>query len=306
MSVSPSFLALVEEDDAAWQTRLSQGGCFVIAEAALNDAVPWLAERWGGDLEQTRLYWGAAGREHASISPYCIPVHSDNWDQVREHLLIQDGWGMGVQLTSALQTSTPQEQLMALMKHLRRWSLVATPSGENAILRISDWQVVRQLLSASTAQEASALFGPVAHYCDISPEGSVRTLNLTTREPHQIPDILPRQLSDAQWEALMTPAQQQVLARYMAHLRTYHARWQETPEADLLTFTRQQTAQAQRNGFNNDRDIVRWLALVTELGPDFSQQPWAQTLLAQPENIGIKSRMDRLYQAAIDQLDEAE
>lgn len=305
MSVSPTFLTLAEEDDAAWQRRQAQGGCFVIAEAALNDAVPWLAERWGGSLEQTRLYWGATGREHASISPYCIPVHSANWAQIREYLLIQDGWGMGVQLTESMCASAQRDCMMALMKHLRHWSLVASPSGESAILRISDWQVVRQLLSASTAQEANAIYGPIASYCNISSGGNVQLLSLTVREPHQIPDILPRQLSHAQWEALMDPARRQVLARYMAHLRTYHASWRHAPEESLLEFTRQQAEQAQRNGFNNDRDIVRWLALATELGPDFFQQSWAQTILAQPENIGMKGRMDRLYQAAIDQLDEA-
>lgn len=304
MSVSPSFLALVEEDDAAWQARLDQGGCFVVAEASLNDAVPWLAERWGGNLEQTRLYWGEAGRVHARISPYCIPVHRANWAQVREHLLIQDGWGMGLQLAWFMRAYAPRDQLMAVVKHLRQWSLVSSPSGESAILRIGDWQVINPLLSASTAQEACALYGPVDSYCDITPTGHIKALTLRAREPHPIPEHLPRTLSVAQWQALLAPAQQQELTRYMTHLRTYHTRWRDAPEDALLAFTRQQTEQAQNNGFNNDRDIVRWLALATELGPDFPQQRWAQTLLSQPENIGVKSRMDRLYQAAIDQLDE--
>lgn len=305
MSVSPPFLALVEEDDTAWQARLAQGGCFVIAEAALNDAVPWLAERWGGNLDQTRVYWGEAGREHASISPYCIPVHSANWTQVREHLLVQDGWGMGMQLAWFMRTYAPRDQLMALVKHFRQWSLISPPSGESAILRIGDWQVVKALLAVSTAQEANALYGPVASYCDIAPSGRVQILTLTARAPHSVPNSLPRQLSTAQWHALLEPAQRQELARYTAHLRTYHTRWKDAPEDALLDFTRRHMAQAQQNGFNNDRDIVRWLALATELGPDFPQQPWAQPLLSQPENIGIKSRMDRLYQAAIDQLDDA-
>nr|WP_237613216.1 hypothetical protein [Pectobacterium carotovorum] len=47
MSVSQPFLELTPEDDAVWQARIAQGGCFVIAEASMNDAVPWLAERWG-------------------------------------------------------------------------------------------------------------------------------------------------------------------------------------------------------------------------------------------------------------------
>ncbi|MFT8212371.1 MAG: DUF4123 domain-containing protein [Symbiopectobacterium sp.] len=241
--------------------------------ASETECEAWSAERWGGNLDQTRLYWGEAGREHASISPYCIPAHSTNWAQVREHLLVQDGWGMGLQLAWFMRAYAPRDQLVALVKHLRQWSLISTPSGESAILRIGDWQVVNPLPCASTAQEASALYGPVASYCDITPTGRIQALTLLAREAHPTPESLPRALSAAQWQALLEPAQRQ--------------------------------EQAQRNGFNNDRDIVRWLALATELGPDFPQQPWAQTLLSQPENIGIKSRMDRLYQAAIDQLDEA-
>ncbi|WP_252319559.1 MULTISPECIES: hypothetical protein [Symbiopectobacterium] len=67
-------------------------------------------------------------------------------------------------------------------------------------------------------------------------------------------DSLPRQLSTAQWQALLEPAQQQELARYTAHLRTYHTRWKDAPEDALLDFTRQHMAQAQQNGSNNDRD----------------------------------------------------
>ncbi|MEH2922772.1 DUF4123 domain-containing protein [Samsonia erythrinae] len=305
MSLSQPFLELLPEEDTMWQTRIAQGGCFVIAEAAMNDAVPWLAERWGGSLEQTRLYWGEAGRVHASVSPYCIPVHAANWSQVKEHLVTQPGWGMGLQLAWFMQAYSPLDQLIEVTKHLRQWSLVASPSGENAILRMSDWQVVKQLLSASSAPEACALYGPIASFCDISPDGSVRALNLTAREPHTIPDTLPRQLSEEQWQAIMAPSEYHHLERYMAHLRTYHTRWQHSPDDALWTFTHQQAEQAKINGFNNDRDIVRWLALSTELSPEFIHQAWAQNILVQPEYIGTQSRMDRLYQAAIDHLDEA-
>ncbi|MDX6917666.1 DUF4123 domain-containing protein [Pectobacterium carotovorum] len=305
MSVSQPFLELLPEDDAAWQTRIAQGGCFVIAEASMNDAVPWLAERWGGSLEQTRLYWGETGRVHASVSPYCIPLNVANWPQVKEHLVTQPGWGMGLQLAWFMQAYSPLDQLLEVTKHLRQWSLVASPSGENAILRVGDWQVVNQLLSASSAQEACALYGPIASFCDISPDGVVRALNLTAREPHSIPDILPRQLSAEQWQAIMVPYGHQNLARYMEHLRAYHADWQNAPDDELRAFTHQQAEQAKSNGFNNDRDIVRWLALATELSPEFIHQPWAKNILIQPEYIGTQSRMDRLYQAAIDHLDEA-
>ncbi|WP_033577881.1 DUF4123 domain-containing protein [Dickeya chrysanthemi] len=305
MSLSHAFLMQQPETEADWQERLNAGGCFVIAEAALNDAVPWLAERWGGSLEQTRLYWGEAGQVHASVSPYCIPVHAANWPQVREHLLTQEGWGIGVQLAWFMQAYSPLDQLRDLVKHLRQWSLVATQEGDSAILRVSDWQVIQPLLSASTVQEATALYGPIATFCDLSPDGSLQSLSLTERVAHNLPDTLPRTLSDAQWQVLLAPALRQMLERYMAHLRTHHARWRESDDDSLLDFTRQQTEQARIQGFNNDRDIVRYLALATELTPTFIQQPWAQAILAQPEYIGAQNRMDRLYQAAIDQLDDA-
>nr|WP_233356515.1 DUF4123 domain-containing protein [Brenneria sp. L3-3C-1] len=298
-------MAWKSEDEAAWQTRIAQGGCFIVAEAALNDAVPWLAERWGGSLEQSRLYWGEAGRIHASVSPYCIPVHAANWEQVREHIVTQDGWGMGLQLAWFMQAYSPLDQLLEVMEHLRRWSLVVTPAGENAILRVGDWQVVNQLLSASNLREACALYGPIERFCNLSPDGTSQTLSLITREPYAIPDALPRQLSDKQWQAIMMPSEHQILERYMTHLRAHHPRWQDTDDEDLFTFTRQQAELARLNGFNHDRDIVRWLALATELGPDFILQLWARRIMAQPENIGTQSRMDRLYQAAVDRLDEA-
>ncbi|MBA0169374.1 MULTISPECIES: DUF4123 domain-containing protein [Pectobacterium] len=305
MSALQPFLELILEDDTGWQTRIAQGGCFVIAEASMNNAVPWLAERWGGSLEQTRLYWGETGRVHASVSPYCIPLNVANWPQVKEHIVTQPGWGMGLQLAWFMQAYSPLDQLLEVTKHLRQWNLVASPSGENAILRVGDWQVVNQLLSASSAQEACALYGPIASFCDISPDGTVRALNLIAREPHSIPDILPRQLSAEQWQAIMVPYGHHNLARYMEHLRTYHADWQHASDDELRAFTHQQAEQARYCGFNNDCDIVRWLALATELSPTFIQQPWAKNILAQPEYIGTQSRMDRLYQAAIDHLDEA-
>ncbi|RNM21689.1 DUF4123 domain-containing protein [Dickeya undicola] len=305
MTLSQSFLSLQPETEAAWQARLAAGGCFVVAEASLNDAVPWLAERWGGSLEQTRLYWGDAGRVHASVSPYCIPVHAANWPQVREHLVTQPGWGVGIQLDWFMQAYSPLDQLLELVKHLRQWSLVATQEGGSAILRISDWAVLTPLLAASSVPEATALCGPIATFCDIAPDGSGQSLTLTERTAHNLPDTLPRTLSDVQWQALLAPALRQTLDVYMAHLRAHHARWQASKDDDLLAFTRQQTEQARIQGFNNDRDIVRYLALATELTPAFIQQPWAQDILAQPEYIGEQNRMDRLYQAAIAQLDDA-
>lgn len=300
MTLTDSFLTAQRGGEHLWQIRLVEGGCFVLAEAALNDAVPWLAERWGGGLEQSRLYWGDTGREHASISPYCFPVDTENWPQVREHLVREDGWGTGIQLEWFMRTLSMREQLQALVIHLRQWSRIVTPEGETAILRIGDWQIVNTLLSASTLAEATGLFGPVSSFCQIEPTGDIQMITLNQREPGDQPAILPRELSDAQWRMLLAPAEMKVFAGYMEHLRMYHGRWRDSDEDVLLAFVRQQSSQAKQHGFTHDRDIVRYLALATELEPDFINSPWAKLVLQEPEFIGEQSRMDRLYRRAIE------
>lgn len=305
MTLSQTFLQLKPETEADWQSKLAEGGCFVVAEAAINDAVPWLAERWGGSLEQTRLYWGESGRIHASISPYCIPANPANWPQLREHLLTQEGWGIGIQLEWFMRTLSPLDQLLDLVKHLRQWSLVETQDGEHAILRISDWQVITPLLAASTVNEATSFYGPVATFWQLGCQGNADSLALTQREYVAQPLVMPRQLSDPQWQAILAPSDNRVLVRYSEHLRQYHPRWREADDAALTEFIVQQRAQAQQHGFNNDRDIVRYLALATELEPEFIASDWAQPILQQADYIGTESRMDRLYRRAIEQLDKA-
>lgn len=304
MNTSHAFLLHSTCSQAQWLEKLTQGGCFLIAEAAINSAVPGVAERWGGSLEQTRLYWGEAGRVHASISPYCFPVNPENWDAVREQLLTQHGWGIGIQLDWFMRAMPPVEQLKSLQKHLREWNTVVTPSGENAILRVGDWRVVKPLLEASTAPEASAFYGPIGSFWQLTPEGGAETLTLTQREKVAAAPP-PRTLSAAQWLALLGPSELDVYQRYMAHLREYHGRWRDTDDDSLLAFTQQQSEAAQLHGFNSERDIVRYLALASELEPSFIEAEWAQPVLSQPEYIGTQNRMDRLFEKAIQHLENA-
>ncbi|WP_051640495.1 DUF4123 domain-containing protein [Siccibacter colletis] len=304
MNTSHAFLLHSTSSQAQWLEKLAQGGCFLIAEAAINSAVPGVAERWGGSLEQTRLYWGEAGRVHASISPYCFPVNPENWDAVREQLLTQHGWGIGIQLDWFMRAMPPVEQLKSLQKHLREWNTVVTPSGENAILRVGDWRVVKPLLEASTAPEASAFYGPIGSFWQLTPEGGAETLTLTQREKVAAAPP-PRTLSAAQWLALLGPSELDVYQRYMAHLREYHGRWRDTDDDALLAFTQQQSEAAQLHGFNSERDIVRYLALASELEPSFIEAEWAQPVLSQPEYIGTQNRMDRLFEKAIQHLENA-
>lgn len=304
MNTSHAFLLHSISTQAQWQEKLAQGGCFVIAEAATNSAVPGVAERWGGSLEHTRLYWGETGRVHASISPYCFPVNPENWDAVREQLLTQYGWGIGIQLDWFMRAMPAQEQLKALQKHLREWNTVVTPAGEEAILRIGDWRVVKPLLESSTVQEASAFYGPIGTFWQLTPEGSAESLTLTRREKVVVA-APPRTLSDAQWMALLGPSELDVFQRYIAHLREYHGRWRDADDDTVLAFTQQQSEAAQLRGFNSERDIVRYLALATELEPAFIDADWAQVILGQPEYIGTQNRMDRLFEKAIQQLENA-
>ncbi|WP_024549781.1 DUF4123 domain-containing protein [Siccibacter turicensis] len=304
MNTSHAFLLHSISTQAQWQEKLAQGGCFVIAEAATNSAVPGVAERWGGSLEHTRLYWGETGRVHASISPYCFPVNPENWDAVREQLLTQYGWGIGIQLDWFMRAMPAQEQLKALQKHLREWNTVVTPAGEEAILRIGDWRVVKPLLEASTVQEASAFYGPIGTFWQLTPEGSAESLTLTRREKVAVA-APPRTLSDAQWLALLGPSELDVFQRYIAHLREYHGRWRDADDDAVLAFTQQQSEAAQLRGFNSERDIVRYLALATELEPAFIDADWAQVILGQPEYIGTQNRMDRLFEKAIQHLENA-
>lgn len=304
MTLSQSFLIAGADREDGWKQRLAEGGCFVLAEAASNDAVPWLAERWGGELEQTRIYWGEAGRVHASISPYCFPVTVENWPQVSEHLQKQESWGVGIQLEEFMRAQSPADQLKTLMKHLRQWSLVTTPEGETAILRISDWLVLSRLLGASTAAEATALFGPITSFTYLPTGGKAQCATLAWRESPAA-TVLPRQLSEQQWRAILGPSLRRAYERYMAHLREYHSRWRGSDDETLLAFVVQEQKQAVRYGFNNDRDIVRYLALATEMEPAFIDSVWAQQILREADYIGTLSRMDRLYRKAIEQLEDA-
>lgn len=304
MNTSHAFLLHSISTQAQWQEKLAQGGCFVIAEAATNGAVPGVAERWGGSLEHTRLYWGETGRVHASISPYCFPVNPENWEAVREQLLTQYGWGIGIQLDWFMRAMPAQEQLKALQKHLREWNMVVTPAGEEAILRIGDWRVVKPLLEASTVQEASAFYGPIGTFWQLTPDGNAESLTLTQREKVAVA-APPRTLSDAQWLALLGPSELDVFQRYIAHLREYHGRWRDADDDAVLAFTQQQSEAAQLRGFNSERDIVRYLALATELEPAFIDADWAQVILGQPEYIGTQNRMDRLFEKAIQHLENA-
>ncbi len=291
--------------DDEWQQLLDGQGLFMFAEAAINEAVPGLAEKWGGSLEQARLYWGETGKLHSTISPYLIPVHRQNWPELQRLVTHQPGWGLLLQLDWFMLAYTPLQQLQALLAHLRQWSWITTPEDETAILRLSDWQVVKPLLTASSPAEATALFGPVVKIIDVSPEGSCEYLQLIERVEHDLAGHAPQQLSPAQWTALNSLSDSVAHDEYIEHIQAHHPVVKGWQSEQLFSFIKEGEQEAFAHGFKNQQDVIRFLSLKLEMPVGFMAHPWAKKIMAEPaELIGQQSRMDRLFEQALCELDK--
>lgn len=291
--------------DDEWQQLLDGQGLFMFAEAAINEAVPGLAEKWGGSLEQTRLYWGETGKLHSTISPYLIPVHRQNWPELQRLVIHQPGWGLLLQLDWFMLAYTSLQQLQALLAHLRQWSWIDTPEDETAILRLSDWQVVKPLLTASSPAEATALFGPVVKIIDVSPEGGCEYLQLIDRVEHDLVGRAPQRLSPAQWTALNSLSDSVAHDEYIEHIQAHHSVVKEWQSERLVSFIKEGEQEAFAHGFKNQQDVIRFLSLKLEMPVGFMAHPWAKKIMAEPaELIGQQSRMDRLFEQALCELDK--
>ena len=291
--------------DDEWQQLLDGQGLFMFAEAAINEAVPGLAEKWGGSLEQTRLYWGETGKLHSTISPYLIPVHRQNWPELQRLVIHQPGWGLLLQLGWFMLAYTPLQQLQALLAHLRQWSWITTPENETAILRLSDWQVVKPLLTVSSPAEATALFGPVATIIDMSPDGGCEYLQLIERVEHDLAGHAPQQLSPAQWTALNSLSDSVAHDEYIEHIQAHHPVVKGWQSEQLFSFIKEGEQEAFAHGFKNQQDVIRFLSLKLEMPAGFMALPWAKKIMAEPaELIGQQSRMDRLFEQALCELDK--
>ncbi len=291
--------------DDEWQQLLDGQGLFMFAEAAINEAVPGLAEKWGGSLEQTRLYWGETGKLHSTISPYLIPVHRQNWPELQRLVIHQPGWGLLLQLDWFMLAYTPLQQLQVLLAHLRQWSWIDTPEDETAILRLSDWQVVKPLLTASSPAEATALFGPVVKIIDVSPEGGCEYLQLIDRVEHDLAGRAPQRLSPAQWTALNSLSDSVAHDEYIEHIQAHHSVVKEWQSERLVSFIKEGEQEAFAHGFKNQQDVIRFLSLKLEMPVGFMAHPWAKKVMAEPaELIGQQSRMDRLFEQALCELDK--
>ncbi|EIS3742085.1 DUF4123 domain-containing protein [Aeromonas hydrophila] len=304
MNASKVMISGKYQDDE-WLQLLDGQGLFMFAEAAINEAVPGLAEKWGGSLEQTRLYWGETGKLHSTISPYLIPVHRQNWPELQRLVIHQPGWGLMFQLDWFMLAYTPLQQLQALLAHLRQWSWIDTPEHETAILRLSDWLVVKPLLMASSPAEATALFGPVAKIIDVSSEGGCDYLQLIERVEHDLAGRVPQQLSPAQWTALNSLSDSVAHDEYVAHIQAHHPVVKGWQSEQLFSFVKEGEREALSHGFKNQQDVIRFLSLKLEMPAGFMALPWAKKIMAEPAELtGQQSRMDRLFEQALCELDK--
>jgi hypothetical protein len=296
-------LQIVPIDSALWLNSIAEGGCFILAESAVNDDVPSLAESFNGfSLEYSRLYWGETGRIHSSISPYLIHVTEDNWPILKEKICQEFNWGIGIQLEWYMNANTPPQQLTELLSHLREWTWLETESGEPRLLRISDWKVLSTLMEASTDNEVSAIFGPIAKFISVEGENLI-SMTRSIKQKYDIAHRSPQSLSEHQWLALNNMEHSEQHLAYKAHLKEHHSETSTWTDERLNNFINDQTNSASEQGFTHRQDTVKFLSLSLIFGQTFVTQEWATTILKTKQE-GTKTKMEKLYQAALNELDK--
>jgi hypothetical protein len=158
---------------------------------------------------------------------------------------------------------------------------------------------------ASSPAEATALFGPVAKIIDISPEGGCDYLQLIERVEHDLAGRAPQQLSPVQWTALNSLSDSIARDEYVAHIQVYHPVVKGWQPEQLFSFIKDGEQEAFSHGFKNQQDVIRFLSLKLEMPAGFMALPWAKKIMTEPaELIGQQSRMDRLFEQALCELDK--
>ncbi|WP_299009188.1 DUF4123 domain-containing protein [uncultured Shewanella sp.] len=297
-----------------WLESVKQGGCFILAEAVLNEWIPSIADALvNNGSEKCRLYWGEAGRIHGSISPYLLPVSLNNWQQIEEEVCYQEGWGIAIKLDKQQDALTSAQQFNALLNHLRQWTVVDTHDGQQ-VLRLSDWQVLSTLLQSSDEKALSAFFGQIDSVMYMGPEHAQQevdskgksvpwqSLQAFNKQPVEDETQWPRTLSQPQQVALAQMMKKEQYQAYQGHLHQYHSETKEWHDKQMLSFIEQQLNIATQHDFNNPQDKVRFLSLSVVFGQDFVEQPWAKSVLKQDKQRGAVSKMDKLHEAAMAQI----
>ncbi|MDW6001944.1 DUF4123 domain-containing protein [Vibrio mangrovi] len=284
-----------------WQTTLEEPGWFVVAEAAIHPEIRDLAEQM--PEFETRLYWGDMGDIHASISPYIMPLQS--WAWLEELVATQPHWGIAIQLDPSFHSLPLSRQSDLVMRYFRAWTLVETPTQEQFLLRLSDWDVLGVLWQASDAVYQQHIQGPlrqIAYWEPGQPEAKVLRFQEPILEETTLP--LPTPLTEAQYQVLSIWASRQIYRQYQDHLQAHHSETQNWEQAQFDQYIHQHVTQANQFGFQQPNDVVRYLSLTVVFGEQFTTQPWAEQILKSPDYQGTQSRMDRLFERGLDELDK--
>jgi hypothetical protein len=92
---------------------------------------------------------------------------------------------------------------------------------------------------------------------------------------------------------------------YVAHIQAHHSVVKEWQSERLVSFIKEGEQEAFVHGFKNQQDVIRFLSLKLEMPAGFMALPWAKKIMAEPaELIGQQSRMDRLFEQALCELDK--
>ncbi|ASA55376.1 DUF4123 domain-containing protein [Vibrio gazogenes] len=287
----------------AWQMMLEAPGWFVVAEAAINPAIRELAEQ--NEQTDQRVYWDEMGNIHASISPYVMPLQS--WDWFKEQIAIQPHWGIALQLDARFHQLPMTRQTELVLRYFRAWTMVETPTQEQEqlLLRLSDWDVFGVLWQASDPVYQKHIQGPlqqVVYWEPEQPEAKVLCFQPPMLDKTTLP--LPIRLTDAQYQALNIWGNRQIYRQYQDHLQAHHSETQSWDQAQFDAYLHQHVTQANQLGFQQPNDVVRYLSLTVVFGKQFTTQPWAKQVLQSPDYQGTQSRMDRLFERGLDELDK--
>lgn len=292
-----------------WQKSTQDKPIFVLAESVINPLVRTLASKALNESpyedEENSLYWGEMGKVHASISPYLLKLC--DWAAFEETIAFQPSWGIILTLNEEmLKRENPQ---FYILNHLREWALIKPPEDSTdpapMLLRLSDWDVLQVLLNASNATELASLFGPIEAFAYWhKDQKDVQQVTLKTKQSQRLPHRSPQLISDGQYSALSAFAHRHQHKKYADHLKQHHDKVKTWSDEALSTFLLRNIATANHLKFTTERDVIRYLSLATVLGEHFIESPWAKQQLKKPTAVGRQSRMDMLYQRALEELDK--
>ncbi|MFM5523874.1 hypothetical protein ACET90_22035, partial [Aeromonas jandaei] len=139
----------------------------------------------------------------------------------------------------------------------------------------------------------------------VSPEGGCEYLQLIDRVEHDLAGRAPQRLSPAQWTALNSLSDSVAHDEYIEHIQAHHPVVKGWQSEQLFSFIKEGEQEAFAHGFKNQQDVIRFLSLKLEMPVGFMAHPWAKKIMAEPaELIGQQSRMDRLFEQALCELDK--